>query len=162
MACLDKIATYLFYILMVDFSLEALDQIHRYYASEESFEIISMMMSGQLYLTLFTMQIVVGTFIPLAILGIFQFYKPIQPIRILTYFMLSILVQIGIFFMRWNVVIGGQLFSKSFYGFTSFKLGLIGPDSLLMTVVWIILPFIILAFLLWFLPPWQKMEEKAT
>lgn len=159
MECLDKISTYLFYMLIIDFTLEALDQIHRYYASEESFEIISMMMSGQLYLTLFTMQIVVGTFIPLIILAVFQFYKPIEPVRILTYFGLSILVLVGIFFMRWNVVIGGQLFSKSFYGFTSFKLGLIGPDSLLMTLVWIILPFIILGFLLWFLPPWKKMEE---
>jgi predicted membrane protein len=58
--------------------------------------------------------------------------------------------------MRWNVVIGGQLFSKSFYGFTSFKLRLIGSEGLLMTAVWIILPLLILAFLLWLLPPWKK------
>jgi predicted membrane protein len=157
--CLDTISKYLFYMLIIDFTLEALDQIHRFYESEESFEIISMMMSGQLYLTLFTMQIVVGTIIPLAILAFFQFYKPIEPIRRLTYFIISFFVLVGIFFMRWNVVIGGQLFSKSFYGFTSFKLGLIGPDSILMTMVWIIVPFLILAFLLWFLPPWNKMEE---
>ena len=44
------------------------------------------------------------------------------------------LVLMGIFFMRWNVVIGGQLFSKSFLGFTSFKLGLIGAEGFLMAL----------------------------
>jgi predicted membrane protein len=62
--------------------------------------------------------------------------------------------------MRWNVVIGGQLFSKSFYGFTSFKLQLIGPEGFLMAVAWIVLPFLILAFLLWLLPPWKKHAEE--
>jgi predicted membrane protein len=75
------------------------------------------------------------------------------------YFIVSLLVLVGIFFMRWNVVIGGQLFSKSFYGFTSFKLGLIGPEGILMTAAWIILPLMILAFLLWLLPPWKKHQE---
>ncbi len=41
------------------------------------------------------------------------------------------MVLIGIFFMRWNVVIGGQLFSKGFHGFTSFKLGLAGIRGLI-------------------------------
>jgi predicted membrane protein len=65
----------------------------------------------------------------------------------------------GIFFMRWNVVIGGQLFSKSFLGFTSFKLGLIGAEGFLMAIFWLILPFLILSFLLWLLPPWKKHEH---
>ena len=68
------------------------------------------------------------------------------------------MVLTGIFFMRWNVVIGGQLFSKSFHGFTSFKLGLIGSEGLFMTIVWMILPFIVLTFLLWLMPPWKKQE----
>jgi Ni/Fe-hydrogenase subunit HybB-like protein len=32
------------------------------------------------------------------------------------------LALIGIFAMRWNVVIGGQLFSKSFLGYTTYKM----------------------------------------
>ncbi len=156
--CLDTIGKYLFYMLIIDFALEGLDQIHRLYEAEESFEIISMLMSGKLYLTLGVMQVTIGTLIPLAVLAVFQFYKPAEGVRRAVYFVLSIMVLMGIFFMRWNVVIGGQLFSKSFYGFTSFKLGLIGPDSYLMTGVWIVAPFVILAFLLWLLPPWKKME----
>jgi hypothetical protein len=60
--------------------------------------------------------------------------------------------------MRYNVVIGGQLFSKSFLGFTNYKLGLIGSEGLFMAVIWIVLPFIVLSFLLWLMPPWKKAE----
>jgi Ni/Fe-hydrogenase subunit HybB-like protein len=156
MNTLDTIGKYLFYVLILDFTLEALDQIHRIYEAEESFEILSLLVSGKLIITLGVIQVLMGTLIPLATLGVLQLYKPKARIRKALYLVVSILVLIGIFFMRWNVVIGGQLFSKSFYGFTSFKLRLIGSEGLLMTAAWIILPLLILAFLLWLLPPWKK------
>ena len=156
---LDTIGKFLFYILILDFTLEALDQIHRIYEAEESFEIISLLVSGKLYITLFIIQVLLGTLIPMVVLGIFQLYKPSEKIRQVTYFVLSILVLVGIFFMRWNVVIGGQLFSKSFYGFTSYKTIMIGSEGLLMATVWVIIPFSILAFLLWLLPPWKKIQD---
>src|SRR5512133_622581 len=156
MLCLDTIAKYLFYIIIIDFTMESLDQIHRFYEAEESFEIISLLISGHLNFTLLIMQIAVGMLLPLLTLGILQFYKPKENLRIMLYMATGILVLIGIFFMRWNVVIGGQLFSKSFLGFTSFKLSLIGPEGFLMASIWLIVPFFILAFLLWIFPPWKK------
>jgi predicted membrane protein len=158
MLCLDTIAKYLFYIIIIDFTMESLDQIHRFYEAEESFEIIQLLISGHLNFTLLIMQVAVGMFLPLATLGILQFYKPAEKVRQLIYFITGILVLIGIFFMRWNVVIGGQLFSKSFLGFTSFKLSLIGSEGFLMASIWLIVPFFILAFLLWLFPPWKKTE----
>jgi Ni/Fe-hydrogenase subunit HybB-like protein len=156
MLCLDTIAKYLFYIIIIDFTMESLDQIHRFYEAEESFEIISLLISGHLNFTLLIMQIGIGMMLPLATLGILQFYKPKEKIRTIIYFITGILVLIGIFFMRWNVVIGGQLFSKSFLGFTSFKLSLIGSEGFLMASIWLVVPFFILAFLLWIFPPWKK------
>ena len=92
-------------------------------------------------------------------LGWFQIYKPAEKIRKICYLFVGVLVLVGIFFMRWNVVIGGQLFSKSFLGFTSFKLGMVGLEGFWMALAWMILPFGILTFLLWLLPPWKKHEE---
>jgi len=158
--CLDTIAKYLFYILIIDFTLEGLDQIHRIYEAEESFEIISLLVSGKLWITLFIFQMLLGMIIPMITIGVMQFYKPAEHIRKKLYFIISILVLFGIFFMRWNVVVGGQLFSKSFYGFTSYKLGLIGSSGLGMAIMWIIIPYIILAFLLWLLPPWKKHDAE--
>jgi predicted membrane protein len=157
---LDTIGRYLFFILILDFTLEGLDQIHRIYESDESFEIIKLLVSGKLYLTLFISQGLIGTIIPLITLAFLQFYKRAISFRKTLYLVVSILVLIGVYSMRWNVVIGGQLFSKSFSGFTSFKLGLIGLDGTLMAAFWLLLPFGILAFLLWLLPPWKMVEDK--
>ena len=155
---LDAIGKYLFFVLILDFTLEALDQVHRIYEAEESFEIIKMLVSGKLYLTLFVGQGLVGTIIPLVTLAFLQFYKHQIKLRKTLYFITGVLVLIGVYSMRWNVVIGGQLFSKSFSGFTSFKLGLIGLDGTLMAAFWLLLPVGILTFLLWLLPPWKMVE----
>lgn len=157
---LDTIGKYLFFILLLDFTLESLDQIHRIYEAEESFEIIKLLVSGKLYLTLFVAQGLVGTIIPLITLVFLQFYKHKIRLQKTMYFIVSILVLIGVYSMRWNVVIGGQLFSKSFSGFTSFKVGLIGLDGTLMAAFWLVLPVGILAFLLWLLPPWKMVKEE--
>jgi len=69
------------------------------------------------------------------------------------------LTLIGIFAMRWNVVIGGQLFSKSFLGYTSYKVELVTREGLLPAIALMILPFVIFLVLIKLLPPWQ--EEKA-
>jgi Ni/Fe-hydrogenase subunit HybB-like protein len=157
MPCLDTIAKYLFYILIIDFTLESLDQIHRIYEAEESFDIIKVLVSGKLNITLFIMQVLLGTIIPLLIIGIFQVYKPAEKIRKAAYFFVGIIVLVGIFFMRWNVVIGGQLLSKSLSGFTTFKGVFSGMEGYLMAAVWMILPLFILTFLLWLMPPWKKI-----
>jgi Ni/Fe-hydrogenase subunit HybB-like protein len=162
MACLDEVGKYLFYVLVFDFTLESLDQVHRIYEAEESFEILHLLVTGKLTYTLFIFQGLLGTIVPLSILGFFRMYKPKESIRKPLYLLTSLLVLMGIFFMRWNVVIGGQLFSKSFLGFTSFKLGLIGAEGFLMALFWMILPFCILTFLLWLLPPWKKHSEPES
>jgi formate-dependent nitrite reductase membrane component NrfD len=160
MPCLDEVGKFLFYVLVLDFTLESLDQVHRIYEAEESFEILHLLVTGKLTYTLFIFQGLLGTIVPIITLGIFRIHKPKESIRKPLYLMSSLLVLMGIFFMRWNVVVGGQLFSKSFLGFTSFKIGMIGLEGYLMAAFWIILPFIILAFLLWLLPPWKKHSEE--
>ncbi len=156
---LDAIGKYLFFVLILDFTIEGLDQIHRIYVAEESFETIKLLVEGKLYLTLFISQGLIGTLIPLGVLAFLQFYKGKIKLRKTLYFITGIMVLIGVYSMRWNVVIGGQLFSKSFSGFTSFKVGLIGIDGTLMAAFWLLLPFGILTFLLWLLPPWKMVPE---
>ena len=72
----------------------------------------------------------------------------------------SALTLVGILAMRWNVVIGGQLFSKSFLGYTTYKMGFATREGLLPAIVILILPFIILAVLVRILPPWTKGGDK--
>jgi predicted membrane protein len=67
-------------------------------------------------------------------------------------------VQIGIFSMRWNVVIGGQIFSKSLLGYTTYKMAMATKEGLLAAIILSLLPFVILFVLLKLLPPWPDKE----
>ena len=80
----------------------------------------------------------------------------------MAYVTAAILVQIGIFSIRWNVVIGGQLFSKSLRGLTVYKLQLLGGEGLAVAGGLLLLPFIILYVLVKVLPPWEEAESAPT
>jgi predicted membrane protein len=79
-------------------------------------------------------------------------------VRKLLYFVCGLLIQLGIFSTRWNVVIGGQLFSKSFRGLTTYKMELTGIEGFLLALALLIIPFVILSLLIKLLPPWKKAE----
>ncbi len=157
MGCLDKIASYMFYAMIVDFSLEALDFIHRIYESEESIKILGEMVSGKLFTSLIVVQLLIGMIIPLIAITFTKLFRQTPPeLRRLIYFVSAILVQVGIFSTRWNVVIGGQLFSKSFSGLTVYKMTFLGLEGLLVSIGLLVLPFLILYVLFLILPPWME------
>lgn len=158
MECLDTLGRYLFYAFIVDFVLEGLDVIQRTYTAEESFDILYALVHGRLFETHMVFQILIGTLLPLILLGVIQIARISAQARLAIYWLVGFTVQIGIFFMRWNVVIGGQLFSKSFRGFTIYKVGLIGSEGGLVAGFLAVLPIAILIGLIWLLPPWQKPE----
>jgi len=162
MPCVDTIAQYLFYIFIIDFSLEMLDLIHRIYEADESFRSISFMVHTKLYFSQIVLQIFIGTLVPLLLLGIVQVTKLPASIRKVIYVVSGLLVQVAVLSMRWNVVIGGQLFSKSFLGYTTYKMELITREGLLMAVFLCLLPLGILWVLLKVLPPWHDDRIEKT
>jgi Ni/Fe-hydrogenase subunit HybB-like protein len=162
MQCVDTIAMYLFYIFILDFSLEMLDLIHRVYEADESFRSLNFMVHTRLYFSQIVLQIFLGTLAPILLLGITQVTKLAPAIRKRIYVVAGCLVQVGIFAMRWNVVIGGQLFSKSFLGYTTYKMTLITREGLFVAIALTILPLIILWVLLRLLPPWPHPPLPAV
>ena len=162
MACIDKLASFLFYMMLVDFSLEALDFVHRIYQSEDSIHILGQMISERLFVSLIVIQLILGMIVPLIAIALIKMFKWPAEIRRLSYFIIALLVQLGIFTTRWNVVIGGQLFSKSFRGLTAYKIYVGGVEGLLVSLGFLVLPFIILYILVRWLPPWEKEEAPSS
>ena len=74
--------------------------------------------------------------------------------------MAAVLVEIGIFSIRWNVVVGGQLFSKSLRGLTVYKVEVLGVEGLAMTFGLLALPLLILWVLVKVLPPWPEVQAR--
>jgi len=156
MRCVDTIASYLFYTFLIDFSLEMLDLIHRIYESDDSFRSLDFMVHSKLYISHIVVQIVLGTVVPIGLLALTQVLNLKEPDRKRLYVLAGCLTLVGIFAMRWNVVIGGQLFSKSFLGYTTYKMGLVAREGLLTAIILTLLPFAILWVLVKLLPPWQE------
>jgi formate-dependent nitrite reductase membrane component NrfD len=154
MRCLDTIARYLFYAFIIDFSLEMLDLIHRLYEADESLRALDFMVKTRLFVSQIVVQIFLGTLLPIVLLALPQLLRIGARARRWIYATSGALTLIGILAMRWNVVIGGQLFSKSFLGYTTYKLEFATREGLLPALAVLVLPFLILAVLLKVLPPW--------
>lgn len=156
MRCLDAMARFLFFAFLIDFTLESLDLIHRIYESDESFKTLDFMVRTKLYFSHIVVQIVLGTLLPIGLLALTQVVKLAENVRRNLYAASAVLTLVGIFAMRWNVVIGGQLFSKSFLGYTTYKMGFATREGLLPAILLMILPFVILWVLVRLFPPMKE------
>ena len=160
--CVDAIAQYLFYTFVIDFSLEMIDLLQRIYEADESFRSLDFMVHTRLWTSQVIIQILLGTVTPIALLGLTQVLTISEVIRKRIYAIAGSLTVIGIFAMRWNVVIGGQLFSKSFLGYTTYKMGFVAREGLLTAIILMLLPFPILWVLVKLLPPWPDAASSAS
>ncbi|MGA6992643.1 MAG: NrfD/PsrC family molybdoenzyme membrane anchor subunit [Candidatus Deferrimicrobiaceae bacterium] len=162
MKCVDKGMSFLFYAVIVDFSLEFVDFIHRIYQSEEEIKILGELVMNKIFFSLVIVQVLMGMLFPLAILSaikIFRRWRESEELRKMLYFVSLILIQGGVFATRWNVVIGGQMFSKSFRGLTTYKMEFGGLEGLLYTLGLLALPLIILTVFLKVLPAWKEFAK---
>lgn len=149
-ACLDDMGKFLFYALLLDFCVESLDWLHRLYSADESINVLKQLAAGKLFYTMLVGQLFLGTLIPLLLLGSTQLFRRLIPdfVRRRLYYLSALLILAGVLLMRWNVVIGGQLFSKSLRGFTTFQMELSGQEGWLVSAGLLVLPFVILALLI--------------
>ncbi len=150
MKCLDVMGMFLFYALVVDAAIEALDWIHRIYSAEEGFQVMQYMAREKLFYTLSLGQVMFGTLVPLVLLGVLQLIRRRVPelARRRLYFASAALIMVGVLAMRWNVVIGGQLFSKSLRGVMSYKMEFAGLEGWFMGALLLCLPFATLMMLI--------------
>ncbi len=74
-------------------------------------------------------------------------------------FSASLLLLLQVFAMRWNVVIGGQLISKSFMGYRSaYQPQLFEKEGILAAILIFAMPFIVLIIMERILPIFDKVE----
>jgi predicted membrane protein len=146
MRCIDIMAMFLFYGLVVDAAVEGLDWIHRIYSAEEGYDVMQYMARERLFYTLNIGQALIGTLGPLLLLGSLQLFRDrvSELVRRRIYFLSAVMIMIGVLAMRWNVVIGGQLFSKSLRGVMGYKLEFAGVEGWFMGLILLSLPFVVL------------------
>lgn len=154
--CLSCLAGWLFGLLLIDIAFEGMEVVSMMYESEESWEIISQLVTQKIALSYFGIQMAVGALVPIIILGAMGMMGLREQTRSALAFSCSALVLVGVFAMRWNVVIGGQLVSKSLRGFTAYSPHIGGREGILSALGLMVLPLLILSVIVNFLPPWRE------
>ncbi|MCM0084349.1 polysulfide reductase NrfD [Geomonas sp. Red32] len=108
-------AKYLLMFMVAAITLELLDLIFRGYTAVKSWDILRSVIYERDFVNIFVIQYGLGNLLPFVL-----FLIPGLTVRRAA--IGSMLVLLGVFMMRWNVVIGGQAFSSSLSGFMHYRL----------------------------------------
>ena len=158
-ACLRSLSLWLMGFLTVNVVLEGLEVFTMFYESEESWTMISQLITQKIGTSYFGVQFISGAILPLLVLGIVEVIGLGGNEKTGLRFLASALVLVGVFAMRWNVVIGGQLISKSLRGFASYTPPILGIDGVIVAAMVMALPLVILAVLMYLIPPFQEEPQ---
>ena len=156
--CLRSLSRYLWGALIVAFSLEMLEIVHMAYEAGEEWHVLAILITEHLAVSYGLIQVLIGSVVPFFLLMIAT--RPKLPPSLMTLLssIAGILVLVQVFAMRWNVVVGGQLFSKSFRGFVDYPLHWGGREGLIVAGVILVLPLAALWVVSKFLPLQQSSK----
>jgi Ni/Fe-hydrogenase subunit HybB-like protein len=158
-------ARWLWFFLILTITLELLEIIMLAYEKSEPWHIISQLLTTRLEFSFITVQMIIGGLIPLILLGIVVMMNAYlhQRIRNALSVASAFLLLLQVFSMRWNVVIGGQLLSKSLRGLRSpYTPELFGREGVVMAVVLFITPFVLMWVFDRILPIHRAGEAEAA
>jgi Ni/Fe-hydrogenase subunit HybB-like protein len=145
--CVSALARWLWFFLIVTLTLELLEIIVMAYERSESWLIVSELLTTRLQFSYVTMQMIVGGLIPFILLAIVVLMNSyLHPrVRNTLSTIAAVLCLLQVFSMRWNIVVGGQLLSKSLRGLRSvYEPEVFGREGVLMALALIATPFAIL------------------
>lgn len=169
--CISGLVRWLWLFMIVSLSLELLEIITLAYERAEEWVVISTLLTEKLTFSFISLQMIIGGLIPFILLMITVLMDKYlhERVRNTLSFVAASLLLIQVLSMRWNVVIGGQLFSKSFRGFRDFHPEFFGREGIMMSIILLIIPCVILYLFGRIVPmfnsptvPKQAIEDKSV
>ncbi|MFC1755449.1 NrfD/PsrC family molybdoenzyme membrane anchor subunit [Thermoproteota archaeon] len=148
----NSLLKWLFGFLVLSLSFQILHLIFIRYQADNGWPQLLILVTEIMPIEYFGIQMIVGGLIPLILIGLALISKTKSSTKVIIGFISSILISIGVFALRYNTVIGGQLSSSSMRGFSVYHLTLWGREGLL--------PFIVLFVLTYILPPWDDTPSE--
>ena len=145
--CVQALASWLWFFLILTITLELLELVVMAYERSESWLIISELLTTRLAFSYVTVQMIVGGLIPLILLAVVVLMNRYlhEKVRNTLATVAALLTLLQVFSMRWNIVIGGQLLSKSLRGLRSpYEPEVFGREGVLMAIALFVAPFVIL------------------
>jgi predicted membrane protein len=162
MPCLRACTNYLAGFFIIAFSFEMLEVFSHAYLRTWYHHSVEALQLGPLFNSFWVWQVGILSVIPLLLLGYLCLTRVKDSIYRILAPLVGLLLLMQVMFMRWNVVIGGQLMSKSHRGFTEFHPQWIDREGIIAVLVLMSLPLILLYILSKIFPFWLEDEGKST
>jgi len=163
--CLQSLASYLWLFATLTVTLEILEIVTLSYAQDEEWMIVGPLIRDKIAFSFIGIQMVFGSLIPFILLAIVVTLKRYLTagMRNVITFIAAFILLIQVFSMRWNVVIGGQIFSKSGIGFRENYVPELGTrEGVAMALLIFVIPFVIMGVFNRILPLAVESDEGAS
>jgi Ni/Fe-hydrogenase subunit HybB-like protein len=141
---LDTMARFMWGFMIIAVVLELMEVLSIAYEQTEEWAVLKDLIQNRLWETYVILQLLVCSAIPFLLLSVCTLAKLPRRLSNFLVFASSALLLCQVLLMRWNVVIGGQLFSKSYRGLTSYLPGLFEREGMLVAAIILIVPFLLL------------------
>ena len=137
-------ANFLWGFMIVAVVLELMDVLSIAYEQTEEWAVLRELITGRLWYTYVVCQLLICSLGPFIFLSVTTLIRLPRRWSNGLIFLSAVLLLAQVLLMRWNVVIGGQLISKSYRGFTDYLPGLFAKEGLIAAATIFIIPFILL------------------
>ena len=147
-----------FFIL--DFLFEMIEIAVHAYGGTEGWHHVSSALNGPLSWSFWTMQVEILSIIPFFILMFLSLKNVSRNVLLIGGSIVSFMLLAQVLFMRWNVVIGGQIMAKSERGFATYHPLWFEKEGILVTIIMLVAPLITLWLLSKIFPLWESECDK--
>ncbi len=158
-ACVKTLIHTLFGFFILAFAFEMLEVFSHSYLRTGYHHMVEGLLDGPLFFSFWIMQVGVCSVGPLIVLGWLVFFKLKESVFITWSAAVCSVLLLQVLFMRWNVIIGGQLMSKSARGYTEFHPEWFDKEGILAVIVVMVVPFLFLFILSKIFPLWGTSTE---
>lgn len=141
--CLKSLSYFLWFAIILTSFSEGLELLSMIYEDTETWWVISTLISGKLFFPAI-LQIGLGVVVPFIILSFSLFLSVSKTVFTWCVGISAALSLFEVWMMRWNVVIGGQMFSKSFVGFREYVPLWFDKEGIFAAIILTLLPLFIL------------------
>jgi len=156
---IKKLMGYLWGIFILAFTLEMLELATVIYEHGWHWSQVGPLIRGPLLDTFLIGQVLILSVIPLFLLGYAVLSKLSGKALLYVSNLGSFMLLTQVLFMRFNVVIGGQLISKSERGFVNFEWEWLGREGILAVSAIMIAPFVFYYIVSRFIPVFGDLDE---
>ncbi|MBM3267519.1 MAG: polysulfide reductase NrfD [Candidatus Sericytochromatia bacterium] len=160
--CMRTMGSFLWGFMIFAVGLELLEVLFLAYQQTEHWTVLSKLITQQLVVSYVLLQLVVFSMVPFLLLASVVLFKVGDKLRNNLTWIASAMLLVQVLLMRWNVVVGGQLLSKSDHGFTTFHLEVGGREGLIVATGIMLAPFVVMWVFNKIVPIFPDMAAKPV